>query len=198
MDFTLNGLSLPLRIRPSMPMTDDELMAFCAKNDFYAIERDASGELLVMTPAGSGTGRKNTSIIRHLDEWSEMDGRGVAFDSNTGFTLPDGSMRSPDAAWLPQATWNALSPQDKARFAPVCPEFVVELRSPVDALSELQAKMEMWIRNGAQLAWLIDPQEKAVTTYRPGLLPERLESVSQVSGEGPVAGFVLPLDRVFV
>ena len=197
MEFALTGLSLPLRIRPAVPMTDDELMAFCAKNDFYAIEREPDGELLVMTPAGSGTGRRNTSIIRHLDEWAENDGRGIAFDSNTGFTLPDGSMRSPDAAWLPQATWDALSPQDRARFAPVCPQFVIELRSPSDSLAELQAKMEMWIRNGALLAWLIDPQEKAVTIYRPGQKPERLDTISQVSGEGPVAGFVLPLDRVF-
>lgn len=197
MEFALTGLSLPLRIRPSVPMTDDELMVFCAKNDFYAIERDADGELLVMTPAGSGTGRRNTSIIRHLDEWAEMDGRGIAFDSNTGFTLPDGSMRSPDAAWLLETKWKALSHPDQQRFAPVCPEFVIELRSPTDSLSELQAKMEMWIRNGAALAWLIDPQEKAVTIYRPGQQPERLDTISQVSGEGPVAGFVLPLDRIF-
>ncbi len=198
MEFALTGLTLPLRIRPSVPMTDDDLMVFCVKNDFYAIERDADGELLVMTPAGSGTGRKNTSIIRHLDEWAEMDGSGIAFDSNTGFTLPDGSMRSPDAAWLPQARWDALSPEDKARFAPLCPEFVIELRSPSDSLSELQAKMDMWIANGAHLAWLIDPQEKAGTIYRPDQPPERVDAVSQVSGEGPVAGFVLPLDRIFV
>lgn len=129
MEFALTGLSLPLRIRPSVPMTDEELMLFCAKNEFMAIERDADGEILVMTPAGGGTGRKNMSIIRRLDEWSEQDARGLAFDSNTGFVLPDGSMRSPDAAWASYEQWNALSPDARERFAPICPEFIIELRS---------------------------------------------------------------------
>jgi Uma2 family endonuclease len=197
MEFALTGLSLPLRIRPSVPMTDDELMAFCAKNDFMAIERDSNGEIVVMSPSGSETGSSNSEIIIELGLWNRSVGRGVVFDSNAGFTLPDGSMRSPDAAWLPLGKWQALSARDKERFAPVCPEFVIELRSPTDSLSELPAKMHMWIRNGALLAWLIDPQEKAVTIYRSGQEPERFEAISQVSGEGPVAGFVLPLDRVF-
>ena len=198
MEFALTGLSLPLRIRPAVPMTDDELMVFCAKNDSIAIERDADGEIIVMSPSGAGTGSKNFEIALDLGIWNRRIGHGIAFDSNTGFTLADGSMRSPDASWLPLARWESLSAKDKARFAPICPEFVIKLRSPSDSLSELQMKMEMWIRNGALLAWLIDPQEKTVTIYRPGQQPERLDAISQVSGEDPVAGFVLPLDRIFI
>ena len=198
MDFALTGLSLPLRIRSSVPMTDDELMEFCAKNDSIAIERDADGEIIVMSPSGAGTGSKNFEIALELGLWNRQIGHGIAFDSNTGFTLADGSMRSPDASWLPLAKWDCLSDRDKARFAPVCPEFVIELRSPSDSLVELRGKMEMWIHNGALLAWLIDPLEKVVTIYRPGAPPARLDTVSQVSGEGPVVGFLLPLDRIFM
>ena len=198
MDYALTGLSLPLRIRPSVPMTDDELMAFCSKNDFMAIEREPNGEIVVMSPSGSETGSTNSEINAELVLWNRLAGHGIVFDSNAGFTLPDGSMRSPDASWLPLAKWDCLSAKDKAGFAPVCPEFVIELRSPSDSLPELQAKMQMWIDNGALLAWLIDPQERAVTIYRPDGTTERLDLISQVSGEGPVAGFVLPLDRVFL
>lgn len=197
MEFALTGLPLPLRIRPSVPLTDEELLQFCARNDSVAIERDADGEIIVMSPSGAGTGSSNSAINAELYFWNRQAGHGIVFDSNAGFTLSDGSMRSPDAAWLPLAKWDALSAKDKARFAPVCPEFVIELRSPSDAIPELQAKMEMWVRNGALIGWLIDPEEKAVTIYRPGHAPDRLEAISQVSGEGPVAGFVLPLDRIW-
>ena len=197
MEFALTGLPLPLRFRCAVPMTDDELLLFCAKNDFLAIERDANGDILVMTPSGTETSGSNSEINLELGLWNRRAGHGKVFDSNGGFTLPDGSMRAPDAAWLSIEKWNALTPKDRKRFAPVCPQFVIELRSPTDSLRELQAKMEMWIRNGAELAWLIDPVEKAVTIYRPGQQPERLDTLSQVSGEGPVAGFVLPLDRIF-
>ena len=197
MEFALTGLSLPLRIRPSVPMTDDELLQFCAKNDMVAIERESDGDIVVMSPSGSETSGSNSEINLELGLWNRRAGHGIVFESNAGFSLPDGSMRSPDASWLPLSKWNALSRVDKRRYAPVCPEFVIEMRSPSDSLNELQRKMEMWIRNGALLAWLIDPQEKAVTIYRPGQKPERLDTISQVSGEGPVAGFVLPLDRIF-
>src|SRR5882757_8461753 len=109
MNLSLTGVPLPLRFKPDTPMSDDELMRFCAANDVLRVERDANGEILVMTPAGSRTGRKNTAIISALDAWAETDGRGYAFDSNTGFTLPDGSMRSPDAAWIKASRWDALS-----------------------------------------------------------------------------------------
>src|SRR6266436_6280701 len=168
MNFALAEMPLPLRFRPETPMSDEELMRFCAANDFLRVERDANGEILVMTPAGNKTGRKNTAIISALDAWAERDGRGYAFDSNTGFTLPDGSMRSPDAAWVQAVRWNILSDRDKDRFSPICPDFIIELRSPSDNLAELEAKMEQWIVNGAQVAWLIDPERQVVAIYRPG------------------------------
>src|SRR5271156_7109864 len=160
MNFALAGMPLPLRFRPDKPMTDEELMRFCAANDLLRVERDANGEILVMTPAGNNTGRKNAYLIQVLGTWSDADGRGYAFDSNTGFTLPDGSMRSPDAAWVEAYRWDALSEADKNRFSPICPDFIIELRSPSDNLPDLEAKMDLWIANGAQMAWLIDPDRE--------------------------------------
>ncbi|HEU5340064.1 Uma2 family endonuclease [Edaphobacter sp.] len=197
MNFNLAEMPLPLRFRPETPMSDEELMRFSAANDALRVERDANGEILVMTPAGSGTSRMNSRVTRLLDEWAEEDGRGVAFDSNGGFTLPDGSMRAADAAWVLSKRWEALSASDQARFAPLCPDFVIELRSPNDALNELKAKMEHWIANGAQLGWLIDPEEKTVHVYRPGDSPEVLHHPTSVQGSGVVAGFELVMARVW-
>jgi Uma2 family endonuclease len=197
MNFALQEMPLPLRFRPETPMSDEELMRFCAANDALRVERDANGEILVMTPAGNRTGRKNTAIISALDRWAEDDGRGYAFDSNTGFTLPDGSMRSPDAAWVSAARWDALTEGDKDRFSPICPDFIVELRSPTDSLAELKEKMEQWVANGAQLAWLIDPTEQTVFIYRPDDQPEILHHPSSVQGNGIMAGFELVMARIW-
>ncbi len=150
-----------------------------------------------MTPSGFKTSNINIRISRLLDEWAEADGRGIATDSNGGYTLPDGSMRAPDAAWVANHRWQALSKEDQGRFAPICPDFVIELRSPTDRLPDLQAKMEMWIANGAEVAWLIDPIEKAVTIYRPGEQPEVLAQPTSVQGTGPIAGFELVLARIW-
>jgi Uma2 family endonuclease len=197
MNFALAGMPLPLRFRPKTPMSDDELMRFCAANDALRVERDANGEILVMTPAGNRTGRKNTAIISALDKWAEQDGRGYAFDSNTGFTLPDGSMRSPDAAWITASRWDILSEDDKDRFSPICPDFIIELRSPSDNLAELEAKMAEWITNGAHMAWLIDPERQVVAIYRPGDQPEVLHHPTSVQGSGVVAGFELVMTRIW-
>jgi Uma2 family endonuclease len=196
MEFALTGLSLPLRIRPSVPMTDDELMAFCAKNDFYNVEREPDGDLSVMLPPGTANGNRNAGIGSQLSLWNRLTESGIVF-SHAGFTLPDSSMRSPDQAWLSLAKWNALSRRDKERFAPVCPEFVIELLSPFEELAGLQCKMMGWIANGAHLGWLIDPQKKAVCIYRSGRTEEWLDDVSKVSGEGPVAGFLLSLTDIW-
>jgi Uma2 family endonuclease len=190
-------MPLPLRFRPETPLSDDELMRFCAANDTLRVERDANGEILVMTPAGNRTGRKNTAIISALDHWAEEDGRGYAFDSNTGFTLPDGSMRSPDAAWIVAARWDALTERDKDRFSPLCPDFIIELRSPTDSLAELKEKMKQWIANGAQLAWLIDPTEQTVSLYRRDDQQEVLHHPTSVQGNGIMAGFELVMQRIW-
>jgi Uma2 family endonuclease len=142
MNLALVGVPLPLRFKSEKPMSDDELLRFCAANEVLRVERDANGEILVMTPAGSRTGRKNTAIISALDAWAVQDDRGYAFDSNTGFTLPDGSMRSPDAAWVEASRWDAMSEPDKDSFSPLCPDFIIELRSQSDSLSALETKME--------------------------------------------------------
>ena len=197
MHFALAEMPLPFRFRPETPMSDEELVRFCAANDFLRVERDANGEILVMTPAGNNTGRKNAYLIQVLGAWSDADGRGYAFDSNTGFTLPDGSMRSPDAAWIQAVRWDALSALDKERFSPICPDFIVELRSPSDNLAELQAKMEQWIANGAQAAWLIDPERQVVAVYRPGDEPEIHHHPTSVQGHGVIAGFELVMTRIW-
>ena len=197
MNLALSESELPVRLRFDRPMTDEELMRFCAVNDDLSVEREPNGEILVMTPANIKTSSMNSRINRLLDEWAEADGRGIVSGPDGGYTLPDGSMRAPDAAWVANRRWQALSKEDQGRFAPICPEFVIELRSPSDKLADLQAKMEMWIANGAEVAWLIDPLEKAVTIYRPGEQPEILTQPTSVQGTGPIAGFELVLARIW-
>ena len=197
MNLALSESGLPVRLRFDRPMTDEELMRFCAVNDDLRVEREPNGEILVMTPANIKTSSMNSRINRLLDEWAEADGRGIVSGPDGGYTLPDGSMRAPDAAWVANRRWQALSKEDQGRFAPICPEFVIELRSPSDKLADLQAKMEMWITNGAEVAWLIDPLEKAVTIYRPGEQPEVLAQPTSVQGTGPIAGFELVLARIW-
>jgi len=197
MNVALPEIDQPVRLRFERPMTDEELMRFCAANEMVRVERDANGELILMSPSGSGTGRTNSELIYQLAAWARETNSGATFDSNAGFTLPDGSMRSPDAAWIAWPRWNALSKQEQEGFAPICPEFVIELRSPSDSLSELQAKMRLWVANGAAVAWLVDPSRKAVEIYRLGREAEVLEGGSAVEGDGPVSGFVLELGRVW-
>jgi Uma2 family endonuclease len=196
MRFSLQ-VDLPVRIRPEKPMTDEELMRFCAVNEVLRVERDCNGELIVMSPTGSGSGETNSELNFQLRLFARQAGTGTVFDSSTGFTLPDGSMRSPDAAFISWSRWKAFNREDRERFAPICPEFVIELRSRTDKLPEVQAKMRTWIANGAELAWLIDPSRKTVEIYRPGREPEVLEGGSVVEGEGPVAGFVLELGTIW-
>jgi Uma2 family endonuclease len=197
MNLALSAIELPVRLAPARPMSDDELLRFCAANGDLRIEREPNGELIVMTPSGNRTGRKNAYVIQMLGMWADLDGRGYHFDSNTGFNLPDGSLRMPDAAWVEAARWDALSEEEKDGFSPICPDFVVELRSKTDRLPALEAKMEMWIANGAKVAWLIDPEREVVAIYRPGQAVEVLEQPSVVRGDGPVAGFELGMERVW-
>ena len=197
MNVALPEIDQPVRLRFERPMTDEELMRFCAANEMVRVERDANGELILMSPSGSGTGHKNSDLIYQLTGWARETNSGVTFDSNAGFTLPDGSMRSPDAAWIAWPRWNALSKEEQDGFAPICPEFVIELRSPSDGLAELQAKMRLWVSNGAMVAWLVDPLRKTVEIYRAGREAEVLVGGSAVEGDGVVAVFVLELERVW-
>jgi Uma2 family endonuclease len=197
MNVALPEIDQPVRLRFERPMTDEELMRFCAANEMVRVERDTNGELILMSPSGSGTGRTNSELIYQLAAWARETNSGATFDSNAGFTLPDGSMRSPDAAWIAWPRWNALSKEEQEGFAPICPEFVIELRSPSDSLAELQAKMRLWVANGAEVAWLVDPARKTVEVYRAGREAEVVAGGGAVEGDGPVAGFVLDLGRVW-
>jgi Uma2 family endonuclease len=197
MNYALAEPEQTVRIRPDRPMSDEELMRFCEDNDIARIERDTNGELLLMSAAGNRTGRANLYVSQMLGNWADSDGRGYGFDSSTGFTLPDGSMRMPDASWVEAKRWDAMSEADQDRFSPICPDFVIEIRSKSDRLKTLQAKMEMWIANGAEVAWLIDPERRVVEIYRPGDSPEVLHEPSSVQGTGPVAGFELVMARVW-
>jgi len=147
-------------------MTTEEFFHFCQENDELNFERDEKGNIIFMPPTGSNTGNTNSEINIDLGIWNRKHQLGRVFDSNTGFTLPDGSTRSPDAAWISNQKWNALTDAEKEVFAPVCPEFVIELRSKSDRLQYLQDKMSMWIKNGVHLAWLIDPLEQKTYIYR--------------------------------
>jgi Uma2 family endonuclease len=197
MNLRLAESELPVRLRFERPLSDDELMRFCIENEMLRVERDANGELILMSPTGLEGSSWNSEVNADLTLWARQDGRGKVFDSNGGFTLPDGSMRSPDGAWLSWQRWNALPREEQKKFGHVVPEFVIELRSESDRLADVQAKMQMWIDNGVEVAWLIDPEEKSVTIYRPGQQPECLVTPSSVQGNGPVAGFELVMARLW-
>jgi Uma2 family endonuclease len=197
MNVTLDESHFPVRIVPEGPVSDEELLRFSLANKDLRVERDKTGEIVLMTPTGNRTGMKSLYIGRMLGNWTEEDGRGYAFDSNTGFSLPDGSMLSPDASWVMASRWDALTEEQKDTYSPICPEFVIELRSPSDRLAPLQDKMQAWIANGAELAWLVDPVRKVVEIYRPGQKLEAQEGHSAAYGEGAVGGFVLELGKVW-
>ena len=197
MNLALAEFQLPIRISRERPISDEELLRLSEASSPLRLERDANGELIVMSPTGTGGGRIETRVIVDLGNWAREDGRGEAFGSNTGVKLPDGSVRAADAAWVSLLRLNSLSEAELKGYAPICPEFVIEVRSESDKLAELQAKMELWITNGAEVGWLIDPIEKAVTIYRVGEEAECLVGPTSVQGSGPVAGFELVMARVW-
>jgi Uma2 family endonuclease len=197
MGLSLTEIELPLRIRQERPMTDDEFLRFCAANEPTRFERDANGEIIVMSPTGSEGSGQETDVAIELGIWARVDARGRVFGSNAGFRLPDSSVRAADAAWVSWERWNALTRAEQKKYAPICPEFVIEIRSETDRLPPLQLKMEQWTANGAEVAWLIDPIEKAVTIYRPNEAPEHLTQPTSVQGTGPIAGLELVMARIW-
>lgn len=197
MNLQLEGLTLPLRVRPEVPLTDLEFERFSEGNRPYRMERNRQGEIVIMTPVTSEGGNNEFYVGGALALWTEEDGTGIGFSASTGFTLSDGSVLSPDASWVPLAKWNALTVGQQRSFAPICPDFVIEVRSKSDSRSVLEAKMLTWIENGALLAWLIDPVDATVTIYRPGEPVETLERPDVVMGHAPVAGFELKTTRLW-
>ncbi|MEM9218413.1 MAG: Uma2 family endonuclease [Cyanobacteria bacterium P01_F01_bin.150] len=184
-------------LMPSAKMTEKQFYEFCLANRDLRIERSANGDVIVMPPAFSDTGNRNFKIAQQLGNWSDENENGETFDSSAGFTLPNGATRSPDAAWIQLNRWNALTPQQQASFAPICPDFVVELRSSSDTLASLQEKLEEYIENGAKLGLLIDRKNRTVHIYRPGVPPEILENPSQVNCNPELTGFVLKMSRIW-
>ncbi|MFH7243695.1 MAG: Uma2 family endonuclease [Spirulina sp.] len=189
----------PLRVHWPAPteMTAAQFYDFCQANPELRIERSAQGDLIVMPPSFSDTGNRNLRIGQQLANWADADGTGEVFDSSTGFTLPNGATRSPDAAWINRSRWEALTPDEQASFAPLCPDFVVELRSASDALPRLQAKLEEYIANGAILGWLIDRQNRQVHVYRPNQPPTILDHPASVSADPELPGFTLSLAKIW-
>jgi len=179
------------------PMSETEFWDFCCRNSDLRIERDSSGEIIIMPPTGGETAYRNSKLTARLTIWSERAGRGCAFDSNAEFLLPNGAARSPDASWVLKSRIDRLTKKEKTRFPPLCPDFVVELVSPSDRLSKVKAKMREWMENGAALGWLIDPDTRTVCIYRPGQDAEELVNVDHVLGEGPVEGFRLELADIW-
>ena len=149
----------------------------------------ARGELIIMPPAGSKTGNRSSKINQRLANWTERDSRGVCFNADTGFTLPNGAKRGPDAAWISRERWNLIPEDQQEKLAPICPDFVIELRSPSDRLPEMQEKMAEYIANGAQLGWLLDPFDNCALVYRPGRAPERIENPTILRGDPILPGF---------
>jgi len=197
-NLALPEIDQPVRLRFERPMTDEELLRFCARNEMARIERDANGELIVMSATGMEGGGVEGDVFGELRNWALQDRRGKAYGPNAGFTLPDSSVRAADAVWVSWPRINSLTPEARKGFAPICPELVIEVRSESDRLAPLQEKMRMWIANGAELAWLVDPLRKAVEVYRPGSKhADVLEGVTAVYGEGAVGGFILELSRIW-
>jgi Uma2 family endonuclease len=189
--------TIVLKDRVTNKMTDEEFLWFCLENKDLRIERNSNLEVLIMSPVTSLSGFWNAEIIRQLANWAIEQKNGFVFDSSSGFTLPDRSVLSPDASWVSRSKWLSLSEKDQNKFAPICPEFVIEIKSKSDSLQDLQAKMKTWIYNGAQLAWLIDPFQKKSFVYRSNGEVKEIEGLdNKLKGEGLVEGFVLDLNLI--
>ncbi|MBO1047239.1 MAG: Uma2 family endonuclease [Dolichospermum sp. DEX182a] len=189
---------LILHFPSSMQMTDEEFFEFCQENRDLRIERNRFGDISIMSPAGSETGNREFNIAVQLGIWSEKDGTGIGFSSSTGFKLSTGAERSPDAAWIKLERWNTLTPKQQKKFAPICPDFVIELRSASDNLQPLKEKMQEYMQEpGIQLGLLIDRKNRRVYIYRPGEIEECLENPDTVSCESVLPGFVLDMSKIW-
>ena len=180
---------LVLHLRPAIELSDEQFFQFCQLNQDLRIERTAEGDLEIMSPAGGRTGYRNAGITAQLWTWALRDGTGAAFDSATGFILPNGAVRAPDAAWVRMSRLQELTEEQQERFLPLCPDFAIELRSPSDRLRAAQAKMREYIANGAALGWLIDATDRRVYVYRAGGDVERLDEPATLSGDPELPGF---------
>ena len=189
--------ALTVSLKSVIDMTDDQFFQLCQNNRELRFERNANGELIIMSPAGGETGNRNGRVNQQLFNWTDADGTGIAFDSSTGFKLPNGADRSPDASWIKLERWDALTDEEKRKFPPICPDFVIELLSPSNSLKTTQEKMKEYIDNGVRLGILINRKSRQVEIYRPGKEVEVLDSPTTVSGEEVLKGFVLNLGMIW-
>lgn len=186
-----------LRVPPSAAWDDEQFFLFCQANRDWGFERTAEGDIVILTPSGGETGWRNSEINLALRLWAKQAGSGEVFDSSTGFVLGNGAVRSPDAAWVRRERLRSLTRRQWQRFLPLCPDFVMELRSPSDPLPPLRAKMEEYLAQGAQLGWLIDPERQVVEVFRPNLPPMLLDQPPAISGDPILPGFVLDLTLIW-
>ena len=189
--------ALTLQLPPVLQLTDEQFEQLSAVNQDLRLELTAKGELIIMPPTGGETGNRNFEIYIDLGIWNRQNRLGKAFDSSTGFRLPNGATRSPDASWVRMARWDALTEEQRKKFLPLCPDFAVELVSETDDLEDTQEKMQEYLENGLSLGWLINPRTQQVEIYRPNQAVEVLQSPVTLSGEDVLPGFVLDLQPIF-
>ena len=189
--------ALTISLEPIFELTDEKFFQLCQKNRDLRFERSAQGDITIMAPEGSDTGMRSIEISADLVIWNRLKKLGVAFGSSAGFILPSGAMRSPDACWILKERWDALTPEQQSKFAPICPDFVIELMSPSDNLKVTQAKMQEYQDNGARLGWLINRKDREVEIYRIGKPKEVLQNPSSLSGEDVLPEFVLSLAEIW-
>jgi Uma2 family endonuclease len=189
--------AITLNLNSIIKLTSEQFYQLCEENPDLKLERNANGELIVMPPTGGETGKRNLTAGAQLWTWNEQTELGEAFDSSTGFTLPNKADRSPDASWVEKSRWSALTPEQREKFIPLCPDFVIELVSPSDSLKKTQEKMQEYLENGCRLGWLINRKKREVEIYRPGQDVEVLQTPLTLSGENVLPGFVLNLQKIW-
>ncbi len=189
--------ALTVDFKSVIELTDEQFYQLCSSYPDIIFERNATGELIIMPPVGGESGNRNGRVNQQLFNWSDIDNTGIAFDSSTGFKLPNGAERSPDASWVKLERWNALTPEQQTRFLPLAPDFVIELLSPSDSLKVTQKKMEEYKSNGVRLGWLINRKLRQVEIYRIGREVEVLDNPSNLPGEDILPGFILNLDVIW-
>lgn len=192
-----NILTLPPLLTLKLDLTGEQFWQLCQDNQDFQFERTATGEIIIMPPTGGNTGKRNADLLFQLLAWKRQNNLGEVFDSNTGFTLPNGADRSPDASWVSRERWEALTPEQQEKFIPLCPDFVVELMSPSDRLEKTRQKMQEYQENGARLGWLINRKQQQIEIYRLNQGVEILDYPNEISGEDVLPGFVLDLTTIW-
>lgn len=186
-----------LNLESLIHLNQEQFKQLVTANPDTKLELTSRGELVVMSPTGCETGERNDEISFQLRAWNKQTQLGKTFNSLTGFDLPNGATRSPDASWVSLTRWKVLTPIERQAFPPLCPDFVIELRSPSDSLKDLRDKMQEYIDNGASLGWLLDPMRKVVEIYRINQPVGVLTNPTQLFGENVLPGFVLDLEEIF-